>query len=67
MMQILNPETVFSDNKESLARLVNRFPNIIDKNNLPNLDLKWRELSNFKSANEKLKKNGFGEQLFPNS
>lgn len=77
MMQILNPETVFSDNKESLARLVNRFPNIIDKNNLPNLDLEWRELSNFKPANEKLnfdefiiymgaKKNGIGEQLFPN-
>ncbi|KAJ8913073.1 hypothetical protein NQ315_006574 [Exocentrus adspersus] len=77
MLQILNPKTIFLEEKPSLASLVTRFPNVIKNENLLDLDLEWRQLSNVKPPTDinnieevinylNKAKNGVGELLFPN-
>lgn len=76
MIKILGPTQVFSENKESLAKLITRFPNIISQENILELDLEWRQLSNLKPVSDHMnfdelinylqdQKNGVGEPLLP--
>jgi hypothetical protein len=76
-LSILNPKTMFDDDKCSLLNLISRFQNVVEANTINDLNMEWRLLSDFKAKkniigfNELREylttlKNGAEEPLFPN-